>query len=306
MKKRMNHSKFNSLAALLLTITAGLLSACHIPHSLPDPVVITLAETRIPETDTPTPEPTAAASPVPSETPTPTATFGPTPTPTLGPDFFHGSLWYEPGFVSQEGLRYNGRSIKTGCTAASVQMVLDFWHDYKEDYPTMSAQTLLDRNVRQGQFNVNSGLNIMNTEDDLTEMHYLLGVRQDSNKEELLTALERYGPLLILTKVGWTPYGANHMAVISGYDPEADIIRILDPWTIGGIMEFPYENFDGIWSLNFGDETEILRRTFFFIVPYTELREENELFVPNTALWVVRTILAESANVNSTEINGTE
>ena len=37
-----------------------------------------------------------------------------------------------------------------------------------------------------------------------------------------------------------------------GYLPEKNIIRVLDPWQIGGIMEFPYENFDGIWSLNAG------------------------------------------------------
>ena len=239
--------------------------------------------------------PTATFTPEPTDTPTSTPTEGPTPTPTLGPEYFHGSLWYEPEFISQEGLRYNGREINTGCTAASVAMLLNFWHDYKEEYPAMSAQALLDQNVRQGQFRVNSGLNIMNTEDDLNEMRYLLGFRQDSDKEELLAALERYGPLLILTKVGWTPFGANHMAVVSGYDPDTDIIRILDPWTIGGIMEFPYENFDGIWSLNFGDETETLQRTFFFIVPYQELRPENELFVSPYRLHLVQEILAADA-----------
>ena len=233
-------------------------------------------------TEKPKADPTQTASP--SRTPepgnTPTVTPGPSPTPALGPEFFHGSLWYEPEFVSQEGLRYNGKPITTGCTAASVQMVLDFWHDYKEDYPTMKAQTLIDQNVWQGRFDVKTGLNIMDTEDDLNEMNYYLGMRQDSSKEELLAALERYGPLLVLTKVNWTPFGANHMAVVTGYDPENDIIRILDPWQLGGIMEFPYENFDGIWSLNYlDDETETLRRTFFFIVPYDELQREHELFV---------------------------
>ena len=226
-----------------------------------------------------TPIPTATPSPEPSYTPT--ATFGPSPTPTLGPDFFHGSLWYEPGYVSQDGLRYQGRLIDTGCTAASVQMVLDFWHDYNEDYPTISAQTLINQNGWQGQFNAASGLNITNTEDDLLALGYYLGMRQDSSREELLTALERYGPILILTKVEWTPFGANHMAVVTGYDPENDIIRVLDPWQFGGIMEFPYDNFDGIWSLNYLDDvTETLQRTFFFIVPFAELSPANAPFVP--------------------------
>ena len=231
--------------------------------------------------------PAPSATPVPTQTPTPeptptfTATFGPSPTPTLGPEFFHGSLWYEPGYVSQYGLKYNGAEITTGCTAACVQMVLDFWHEYKQTYPTMGAQELINQNVRQGQFDVHTGLNILDTEDDLQMMDYYLGVRQNSSKEELLSALERYGPLLILTKVNWTPFGSNHMAVLTGYDPEEDLVRILDPWQIGGIIEMPYENFDNIWKLNYLDsETEMLQRAFFFIVPYPELRRENELFIP--------------------------
>jgi len=240
---------------------------------------VSASSTAVIPTKTPTEPPLPTQTPAP--TATPTATFGPSPTPTLGPEYFHGSLWYEPGFVSQEGLKYNGRVINTGCTAASVQMVLDFWHAYREDYPTISAQELINRNGWQGQFDPSTGLNIMNTEDDLDELGYYLGVRDDSSKEELLAALERYGPLPVLTKVNWTPFGANHMAVITGYDPEEDIIRILDPWQIGGIMEFPYDNFDGIWSLNYlDDEQEVLQRTFFFIVPYAELRSENEPFIP--------------------------
>ena len=235
----------------------------------PSPVTPSPTATRIP-TNTPNPEPTL----------TPTPTYGPSPTPTLGPEYFHGSLWYEPEFVSQEGLRYRGRQIKTGCTAASVEMVLDFWHSYNEEYPAVSAQQLLDRNDRQGQFNVSTGLNIINTEDDLRELDYYLGVQMDSNKEDLLAALERYGPLLVLTKVNWTPFGENHMAVVSGYDPETDIIRILDPWQLGGIMEFPYENFDGIWSLNYLDDpTDVMRRTFFFIVPLREISPVNHPFI---------------------------
>ena len=223
--------------------------------------------------------PTATQTPVPVFSPSPT--YGPSPTPTLGVEFFHGSLWYEPEFVTQEGLKYNGQTVNTGCTAASVQMVLDFWHSYKEKYPTVSAQQLIDTNARQNQFSAKTGLNIMNTKDELKEMNYYLGTRQDSSKEELLAALVRYGPLLVLTKVNWTPFGANHMAVVTGYDPENDLIRLLDPWQTGGIMEFPYENFDGIWSLNYlEDENDTLRRTFFFIVPYAELTPVNAPFIP--------------------------
>ena len=258
-------------------------AGCNLPAAVV--VTDTVEASPTPVTPTPTETRTPTATPSPEPTMTPTPTFGPTPTPTLGPEYFHGSLWYEPAFVSQEDLFYRGRKIKTGCTAASVQMVLDFWHRYKEEYPTLTAQKLLDMNDRQGQFNVSTGLNIMNTEDELNGMDYYLGVCMDSNKEDLLAALERYGPLLILTKVNWTPFGENHMAVVTGYDPASDIIRVLDPWQLGGIMEFPYENFDGIWSLNYLDDpNDVMRRTFFFIVPYREIAPNNHPFIAGSVV----------------------
>ena len=284
------------LFVLIIFMTVWQLAGCDMPQRIDgdttrtaDAAAQQLTETEAARQPSATPVPSETPlptnTPVPTDTPAPTPTFGPSPTPTLGPEFFHGSLRYEPEFVSQEGLRFNGRKINTGCTAASVQMVLDFWHDYKEEYPTISAQQLIDQNARKSQFNPATGLNIMNTEDDLEDLGYYLGIREDSFKEELLAALERYGPLLVLTKVNWTPYGANHMAVVTGYDPETDVIRLLDPWQDGGIVEFPYNNFDGIWGLNYmDDETVTLRRTFFFIIPYAELSPVNAPFVPSYVL----------------------
>ena len=308
MENRKNKRQMCLLRAVLLFLAAALSAGCSIPKTVDLSAARTVqAETEafvsgLTETVEAAFTPSPTASPIPTDTPTPepsltpTATFGPTPTPTLGPGYFRGSLWYEPEFVSQEGLTFNGRKINTGCTAASVQMVLEFWHAYKEEYPVISAQQLINQNVWQGQFSPSTGLNIMNTEDDLRNMEYYLGVRQDSSKEELLAALERYGPLPVLTKVNWTPFGANHMAVVTGYEPEEDLIRVLDPWQIGGIMEFPYDNFDGIWSLNYlDDETETLRRTFFFIVPYAELSPVNAPFVPVGRL---REITGENRNGN--------
>lgn len=280
--------------SLFLVLTGMLLCCgCSLPRPMPMSMrtesasSATAAYIQTEEAMTPslTMLPTNTPTPVPSETPTPepspifTVTFGPSPTATLGPEFFHGSWHYEPGFVSQYGLKYNGMEITTGCTAACVQMVLDFWHAYKNEYPTMGAQALINQNIYQKQFNVHTGLNILDTEDDLQMMDYYLGVRENSSKEELLAALERYGPLLILTKVNWSPYGTNHMAVLTGYDPGMDMVRLLDPWQIGGSLEMTYDEFDSIWKLNYS-ETEFRQRAFFFIVPYPELRRENELFIP--------------------------
>lgn len=279
----------------LIAVTVGgiLYAGCSMPHPR-TPLVktesavmtfdaLSLTETALCPSDTPEPTftPVSSNTPTAEPSPMPTAALGPSPTPTLGPEYFHGSLWYEPGFVSQYGLKYNGSEITTGCTAACVQMVLDFWHDYKEAYPTMGAQALINQNVYQGQFNVHTGLNILNMEDDLQLMDYYLGVRENSSKEELIAALERYGPLLVLTKVNWSPYGTNHMAVLTGYDPETDTVRILDPWQIGGVISMGYDEFDSIWKLNYSEnEGEFRQRAFFFIVPFAELRRENELFIP--------------------------
>lgn len=248
-------------------------------------------------TNTPTRTPVPSNTPTITPSPTLTPTYGPSPTPTLGPEYFHGGIWYEPEFVTQVGLKYKGTKINTGCTAASVQMLLDFWHNYKEEYPTIKAQQLLNHNIEQNAFNPGTGLNIMNAEDELNNMNYYLGTRMDSNRKELLEALERYGPLLVLTKVNWTPKGGNHMAVIIGYDPERDVIRILDPWESTGLIEFTYDSFDGIWSLNYlDDEKDFLRRTFFFIIPYAELSRENEPFIPEYEMRKVREIRNQEAD----------
>lgn len=266
---------------------AFLMTGCALPKE--DPVRFMEMQTQTAEalpsftptlTETPTPTPTETATP--TITPTPTATFGPTPTATLGAEYFHGTDSYDVTFVSQDELKVNGRIINNGCTAASVEMVLDFWHRYKEDYPLITAQQILNINASQGVFNEKTGLNILSVTDELKEAGYYLGTMRDSDQQELLDALERFGPLLILTKTNWNPYSANHMAVFSGYNSDADIAEIMDPLVPGGYMEMPYENFDGIWGLNYAEEEDLtLRRTFFFIVPFAEIRPENELFIPN-------------------------
>ena len=284
---------------ILMLMLCFLAVRCNVPETRQDQIQSDIAGTQIAAfiqtelvptaTKIPTRTPVPTSTPTRTPVPTLTPTFGPSLTPTLGPEFFHGSIWYEPKFVTQEGLKYKRTKINTGCTAASVQMVLDFWHDYKEEYPTITAQHLLNLNIRQNAFNPGTGLNIMSTEDELKDLNYSLGTRMNSNRKELLEALERYGPLLVITKVNWTPGGGNHMAVVTGYDPESDIIRVLDPWQSIGIREFTYDSFDGIWGLNYlEDENDVLRRTFFFIVPYAELARENEPFIPEWEISKIR------------------
>lgn len=209
-----------------------------------------------------------------------TPTQGSTLTPTLSEEFFHGSWNYDLLAVSQTGLKYRGVTNNYGCAPASVQMVLGFWHDIDEKYPEMTAQEILDLASKNGEFDPKSGMNITDLADDLSKMGYYFGTVKNSNKEDLLAALKRYGPLIILTKTHWMPTSTNHMAVLIHYDPETDIVRLNDPYS-DGFVEFSYDAFDGIWGLNYtGNEESILRRTFFFIVPKDQIRPGNDLFIP--------------------------
>ena len=198
-------------------------------------------------------------------TPTPTAI----PTPKV---YFKGSSWYTLNFVSQDGLKYNEKSVSSGGTAACVQMVLDFWHSYNENYQTMDAQKIINLNSQQGQFNERTGLNIIDTQDELEDLGYRLIVTENSSKKEMLDALEKYGPLLVLVTEKWVPAGADHIAVVTGYDASKDLIRLLDPIQSGGIIEFYFENFDGIWGMDYANDPQNpMRRTFYAIVPFAEL-----------------------------------
>lgn len=221
---------------------------------------------------------------------TPTITLTPTPsliprrpTATLSEEYFHGSYDYELPFLSQSGLKYRGAETNLGCTAASIQVTLDFWHTYNEDYPTMKAQQIIDINTSQGTFVAGKGLSISNVEDELNNMDYYLGIRRNSEKQELIDALERYGPLPVLVKTGWTPSKTNHLAVLTGYDPDTDTVTLNDPW-YDWPVSWNWEAFDGIWGLNYSEnEGGYLTRTFFFIVPKAEIRPGADLFIPEDA-----------------------
>lgn len=227
-----------------------------------------------------TPSFTNTASPIP-DTSTPTL-IPRTPTPTLSAAYFHGSYAYELPLITQSGLKYQGAPTKLGCTAASVEMILDFWNTYKDEYPTISAQTLINRNTAQGTFHAKTGLSIANVEDELKSNNYYLGIQRNSKKEDLLDALARYGPLAILTKTEWTPFGANHLVVLKEYNEADDTVTFLDPWYDWPVT-WDWEAFDGIWSLNYSEEENgYLTRTFFFIVPKKEIRPGNDLFLPDT------------------------
>ena len=254
------------IAAAIVSITAG----CS---NLPQKVV----STPVPPTNTPVSEvqvvedvEEAEQEPMPTE-----IAFTPTPVPTEIPTpkaYFRGSSWYTLNFVSKDNLTFNEKVVTTGDTAAAEQMVLDFWHSYNENYQTMEAQKIINLNSQQGQFNERTGLNIIDTKDELEDIGYNLIVNENSTKKEMLDALEKYGPLLVLVTEKWVPAGADHIAVLTGYDASKDLVRLLDPAQSGGIIEFYFENFDSIWGMDYSkDPQKPIRRTFYAIVPFAEM-----------------------------------
>ena len=157
-------------------------------------------------------EPTATQLPTdkPTIEPTPEPTIEPTTEPTKMPKVdFEGSYGYSVQFINPKDLTYKGSPTKLGNTAADIQMILDFWHSYNENFPTMRAQDLIDINTDQNQFDERTGLSLDNAKDDLEKMNYTIGKVENASKEKLLDALQKYGPLLVKTKEGWTPAGAN-------------------------------------------------------------------------------------------------
>ena len=174
---------------------------------------------------------------------------------------------YDVPLVTQDDLKYKGVKTTLGCTAASVQMVLDYWKTINPDYKTISAQKIIDINTSQGTFRTGEGLSIENVKDELQNIGYVLEIYQNSDKEQLLSIFDEFGPQILLVKTGWVPTGANHLVVLVAYDKETDTVTVNDPW-FDHPFTWDWEAFDGIWSLNYSQkENGYLTRSFFNIRP---------------------------------------
>lgn len=231
-----------------------------------------LAASTRPVRAVPTPAPDSMKTPTPGE-------FGPTvidengilrfsATPTLLlPSAKPESVSYRLPLIRQRGLTWLGEPTARGCTAASVAMILRYWNLESETNQTFSAQELIDRNTLQGQFNPNSGLSIENVADDLAFLGYELAILRGGDKESLLDALEEFGPIAVLCKLGWKPTGANHMSVVAAYNAESDRLIVYDP-NLNQPLDIAWQTFDNIWGLDYSAAQDgSLRRAFFIIVP---------------------------------------
>ncbi len=193
--------------------------------------------------------------------------FQETPTLLVVGDAPPQSVQYDVPFRSQAGLKYKGVATTSGCTAASAQMILDFWKLQDPENKTLSAQRLIDINVSQGTFNRVSGLSATNLADEFALLGYRFLTSRNGSKEKLLSALDEFGPQAVLVKTEWVPIGANHLVVLTGYDAENDLVTINDPWYDAPLV-LEWAGFDGIWSLNYSErEGGYLVRTFFTVIP---------------------------------------
>ncbi len=224
---------------------------------MPEPELIVL-------TRTPTTVPTAAG----------TATEIPLDaraTPTLikleqNPPWLESKAYAVP-FMSQSGLKYKGVETKLGCTAASIQMILDYWKTLDPENKRLSAQRLIDINTAQGTFHSGTGLSIENVVDELNQLGYRVRIYQNSDKETLLKTFHESGPQALLVKTEWVPLGANHLVVLTAYDSESDTVTINDPW-YDYTVSWEWDAFDGIWGLNYSEKKDgYLVRAFFNIFP---------------------------------------
>lgn len=223
-------------------------------------------------TGKPNPAPSATSTP---EAPTPdNVTFDEAgnliflATPTLFVrSFTPVSVDYEVPLIRQNQLTYLGTPTARGCTAASVAMVLSYWQRVDESNLVLDAQQIIDINSQQGQFYADSGLSIENVKDELRQLGYEIAILRNGTKETLLEALDTFGPVAVLCKLGWKPAGANHMTVITGYNAESDRLLIHDP-NIAQPLDIAYSTFDAIWGIDYSTARDgSLRRAFFIIVP---------------------------------------
>lgn len=240
----------------LLIIAAFLLSGCR--PKLPDPQVIRYSRT---ETPVPTALPTAAPEPTPFLIPSPTV---PEPEPESA------SILYDVPVISQKGLLLNSAPTGVGCVPACIEMITAWWHSVSDTYPILTAQETIDRNADEGLYAAGRGMTSASAADELAELGYVHSMTLNGSKEELLSALETHGPAGVLVKTNWVPTTMNHAAVLTAYDPAADLLTFNDPF-YGSSVQWSWEAFDGIWGLNYAGDKDysgaVVRRVFFSIYP---------------------------------------
>lgn len=128
----------------------------------------------------------------------------------------------------------------------------------------MSAQKLLDINIRQGEYE-NKAMPPKHVYDELHGLGYEPVPMPNATKEKLEAELKK-GPVLAIVKVGMKNKGDRHAVVVTGISEDGTVVKVNDPDQVqdqGKGRAYSWKEFDNSWSSNFGDT----KRNFLIIHP---------------------------------------
>ncbi|MGC8857010.1 MAG: C39 family peptidase [Anaerolineae bacterium] len=148
--------------------------------------------------------------------------------------------------VSQHGLKYGQNNTEYGCTAASTEMVLRYWNQKDAKHKVMSAQEILNLNVKQGTFKEGAGLSVTNVHDELESLGYKAEDHVKADFESLKKDVEQ-GPVVAIVNLGMGSKGYPHAVVVTGISADGSKVLVNDPWT-GKSHEYSADTFKASWG----------------------------------------------------------
>lgn len=151
--------------------------------------------------------------------------------------------------LSQQGLKYNGQQTQYGCTAASVSMVLQYWHNQNPKLGVLSAQEIVDINAKQGTFSA-SGMSVSEVHDEVRALGYSTVEDRVNADFETLKRDVQQGPVVAIVKLGMRQSGYNHAVVVTGISDDGRVM-INDPWD-GQSHTYTVAEFQSSWGADFG------------------------------------------------------
>lgn len=169
--------------------------------------------------------------------------------------------WADVPNFDQKSLKYQGKTNYYGCSAASADMVVDYWHQQDPNNADTSAQALLDANAAQGEF-TGKGMQITDLQDELDSLGYQSEVYTDAKPEELKNAVKQE-PVVVVVRMSMGETGYPHAMVVTGISDQ-DKVRVNDPWT-GRSHTYDWEQFNRSWG-SFKDPG-VANRSFMSIHP---------------------------------------
>ena len=179
------------------------------------------------------------------------------------------AIHYDVPILSQEGLYLDGVHTGVGCVPVCIEMITRYW-EAEKGLEHLDAQHIIDIKSAEGKYRAGYGMAAGDAADMMNKIGYHYRFRSNSDKEELIASFTEYGPLGVMVKTRWEPQRQNHSVVMIGWNPETEEITLNDPF-YGSAVTWTWEQFDGIWGLNYnadkGENAKIMRRIYYIIYP---------------------------------------